>query len=272
MIYVCKSYGDPVKENMSLANQKKFFTVYRGANPEFSISEAPVKSEVFEILYTGGMRGWLKFYPQSKNFRLLKLLLRIANSIGTYRCFELDVSSHTPIFIGRAIKSICEKHPEWEGRIHFTQLGCSFTKYVTDEVLKSEGLTSYVSAVPPVTQEQVIERIKSSQMLFMNMHTLKGGGESRIFSGKTFEYLLTNRPILASFPEGENRKILAESDGVWITDPYDVEAMEDIILERMKKFTSGETETFDRSSNYGKYGYDKRAEEFNSILSKVLVN
>ncbi len=269
-VYVNQSYTEPAKARLPKNLHSKIHVVYRGASPEFSITDPLPKTKRFEILYTGGMRGWLDFYSAATRFKKLKMLLAIFNEFGRYRSQPMDVSTHTPIYIGRAIKNVFSKHPDWKDKIHFTQVGCQYSPKITQEVLRKNDLQDIVTVLPPVTHDKVLDHIKSSHMLFMNMHVPPGHKRSSTMSGKTFEYLLTNRPILVAFPEGENRDIFDGVIGVWATSPKNIEAMEEAIIDRMKEYTNGNPETFDRTSNIPIYSYNSRASEFTTILTQVL--
>ena len=89
---------------------------------------------------------------------------------------------------------------------------------------------------------------------------------------KTYEYLMTDRPILAAVPDGENRNYLQDKPGVWLVEPTDIEAMAKVIEKLAIEKFSGDLLSIDRAKVKSEVSYTNRAKEFEKVLEKVLAS
>ena len=65
-----------------------------------------------------------------------------------------------------------------------------------------------------------------ADLLFFTLPRRPDGSRGGRISAKTYEYLLTDRPILAAVPRGENWDYLQGKPGVWLMEPDDEAAMQ----------------------------------------------
>jgi glycosyltransferase involved in cell wall biosynthesis len=93
---------------------------------------------------------------------------------------------------------------------------------------------------------------------------------SRI-SAKTYEYLATDRPILAAVPRGENWDFLEPHPGVWCVEPNDVAAMVEALREIGAAIKNGGGwAAFNRESLAEALSYDRRVEELEAVLANAI--
>ena len=60
-------------------------------------------------------------------------------------------------------------------------------------------------------------------------------------AGKLFDYFATAKPILAlTPPDGEIAKLLQETRTGWCVDPWDLEAIREMLLQAFNQFKTGE--------------------------------
>jgi glycosyltransferase involved in cell wall biosynthesis len=81
---------------------------------------------------------------------------------------------------------------------------------------------------------ETIDLIRSADLLFLPLQNLSHGRRSATVPGKTYEYLATQRPILAAVPEGDARDILLRAGTGRICSPADVNALAEAIRLEVK--------------------------------------
>jgi hypothetical protein len=85
-------------------------------------------------------------------------------------------------------------------------------------------------------------------------------------SAKTYEYLMTDRPILAALPAGENWDYLSDKPGVWLAEPDDTVALREAIVELATAKLAGEPRSFARERVHEQISYAARAEQFEAVI------
>ena len=81
---------------------------------------------------------------------------------------------------------------------------------------------------------------------------------------------MTDRPILAALPKGENWDYLDGKPGVFLVNPTDAKAMQSVITEVAKKKLSGQPMTFDRNALAPELSYQYKIDDFEKVLSSVI--
>ena len=271
IIYVSGRNLERVRMRQKEEDRSKFHLIRRGARVLHKNGTRPAE-DAFNIIYTGGMSGWYPFLERGKKKSLLKKLMLTWDRLGQYELVKLDHRSHSPVFIGKAIHKVQEKHPEWKGRIRVLIYGNRYPDYVVAQVLKKFNLEDIVEVHPPVIHEEVRKYTLGADLLFMALPERKDKTPGGRISAKTYEYLMSDRPILAAIPEGENREFLFDKEGVLIVDPKDVSAMVDVIEELMSCKIAGKDLSVDRSNLQQELSNVARANHFSKVLDEVLLS
>jgi hypothetical protein len=106
------------------------------------------------------------------------------------------------------------------------------------DVITTNNLDNNVELIAYVSHNEVIEYQKKSQVLLLllnNVPSAKG-----IITGKIFEYLMVNRPILAIAPkDGDLAEILNETNAGTVVDFEDSTTLKNTILELYSKYKKG---------------------------------
>jgi glycosyltransferase involved in cell wall biosynthesis len=144
------------------------------------------------------------------------------------------------------------------------QLEIRFVGHVDAHVKKSlevAGITSYCQMIDYVNHEKVVEYQKSSHILLLNINRVPNA--EYLLTGKLFEYIAAERPILCVAPrQGDAAKIIEECKAGEIFEFDDKDGIKKYILDRFKIFTEG---TADNKNSLHK-NYSRRE------LTKKLVN
>lgn len=271
VIYVSQRNLNRVRDRQPQQHQSKFYLVRYGADPA-DFTDVPIRSDDnFTITYTGAMAGWFEFYRTPEEQTFLRKLYQVWIKLGRYETAKLDYRSASPMFVGKAVQEILAENPKWQGKINVNIYGNLFPEYVVKRALQNENLTDIVSVFSPVPLSKSIELACQSDLLFMTLparpfRSLPGG---RI-SAKTYEYLMTARPILAAVSKGENSDYMEDKPGVWLVEPTDIYAMKKVIIQLASTKFSGKRLNFDRRSIHVEYSYENIAKQFNEVLKYVL--
>jgi glycosyltransferase involved in cell wall biosynthesis len=188
--------------------------------------------------------------------------------LGQYEHARLDHRTHSPVYVGQAIKQVLSRHPEWQGRIWIDVYGSRYPDRVDHAVLEQKGLDEVVRLHDPVSHREALQRMMESDLLFMSLPDRVDGTPGGRISAKTYEYLMTDRPILAALPPGENRDHLQDKPGVHLSEPKGFSTMATTIEQLASAKFSGRAITVDRSELQSNLSSQARAEAFRTVLTR----
>ena len=266
-IYVSKRNMERVRDRQPPEHRDTFHLVRRGARCPPAPRTEPQEREEFRISYTGGTSGWFDFLEEDRSASLPERLYDAWKEFGTYSHAELDHRTHGPVYLGRAVKQALSDRPEGRSRIQVDVYGKRYPKWVTDAVLSTHGLQNTVHLHGRVDHETALQNMAESDLLFIALPDRVDGSPGGRISAKTYEYLRTDRPILAALPPGENREYLRGKPGVYITEPDGVSEMSQVISELAAAKFRGNPISVDRSGLQSALSEQSRARAFESLLT-----
>ncbi|WP_176521585.1 glycosyltransferase [Longimonas halophila] len=276
VVYVSKRNMERVRRRLPKAHQNKLCLIRRGVRlrdapkPAARSSDAPV-----QIVYTGGLSGWhMHRDADDASASTWKTWGRAAlhwwNHWGTYTTAPLDPRTHTPVYVGQAVQRLVAAHPEWAGRVQVQVYGNTFPDDVVRRVLHKYDLDSIVQVHDPQPHSDVLRLMHEADVLFLTLPDRPDGSPGGRISAKTYEYLTTQRPILAAVPPGENHDYLVNKPGVFLSRPSDVEQMAAHLEPLVDAALAGTPSTFDRSHLRTLLQSSRRAEAFSAVLEQVV--
>ncbi len=269
VVYVSSENLEAVAARQPAGVREKLRLVRYGADPAQFALEPSGSDERFEIAYVGAMSGWWAVIgegPAGPAKRLFAAWTRL----GRHHLTVLDQRTSSPAVIGGAVLDVLAERPEWSGRLGVTLHGNPYDRAVVDRALHSAGVQDVVSVRDPVPHAQVARVISAADLLFITLPKRTDGSPGGRISAKTYEYLMTDRPILAAVPRGENWNFLEGRPGVWLVEPDDREAMSAIVLELAQSALAGRPLRFDRAGLRDELSYDTRAREFAAVLREAI--
>jgi hypothetical protein len=154
--------------------------------------------------------------------------------------------------------------------VGLTLYGNPYAADVVARALESAGVQSVVSVLDPFPHEQVAGILGRADLLFLTLPARVDGSRGGRISAKTYEYLMTDRPILAALPRGENWDYLADKPGVWLVEPHDEQRMKEVIVELADAKFAGTERTFDRGHLREQLSYETRAAEFDTVIRAAI--
>ncbi len=265
IVYVSARNLEQVRERQPAAVRTKMHLVRYGADHE-DFPNHSQRTGRFEIAYAGAMSGWWALLDDDAPPHPAARLYGAWTRLGRYERLKLDQSTSSPAVIGRAIIAANAAHPEWPGEAHLTVHGNPYPESLVARSLASAGVESVVTVVGPVPHREMAATLGGADLLFLTLPRRLDGSPGGRISAKTYEYLATDRPILAAAPPGENWDYLSGKPGVWLVDPADERGMISVIEHLAAAKFSGAPATFDRTAIYGELSYDARAREFAAVI------
>ncbi|MEM8484150.1 MAG: glycosyltransferase [Bacteroidota bacterium] len=269
IVYVSKQNLDRLKADVPSATRDRMHLIRRGA-PTVQLDTLPEKKDNnLHIVYGGGMGGWYAFTePEKPSFA--KRMYTAWEQLGTYRLVKLDHRSHSPVYLGLAIKQLIERKPEWKGRITLDIYGNKYPMPLVNQVLQQHGIEDLVNINGVLPHKEVLQKVFGADALFMALPERNDGSPDARISAKTYEYLMSERPIIAGLSMGENTRFLSRFDGVHIVSPRDVDAMETAIENLATRFFAGESLKANRSQHFDALGVPKKARDFEAVVRHAM--
>jgi glycosyltransferase involved in cell wall biosynthesis len=130
---------------------------------------------------------------------------------------------YSPISFFAALKNLIESGFVEKSKIEVEIVG-SFSKEYNTLIL-AQGLDSIIHSTGFLSHNKVISHVLSADALLLIIESPQGKDASYSFSGsmpsKIFEYMFSQKPILAIIPRGPERQLLEEYGPVFLADPND---------------------------------------------------
>jgi glycosyltransferase involved in cell wall biosynthesis len=273
VVYVSQFNADLVRSRQPVSQQSKFHVVRLGAEPdEFApipgVSPDPDPNAPVRVVYIGSMGGWYDWYRRRP---VLSRLKRMWDNLGRHRVTNLDHRTHTPVFVGRAVQKVIAARPEWRGKVFVDVYGGRVaTEEQIRKVLEVTGLSDVVRVHGPQPRAEIALQTRTADLLFQCVQNRSDGSPGGRIASKTYEYLMTDRPVLAAVPRGENWDYYADKPGVFLVAPGDVDGMARAITHVCEmKFDRRLPLRIDRYALRAELSYEHRSRELETVLLGV---
>jgi glycosyltransferase involved in cell wall biosynthesis len=271
IVYVSQTNLELVRSRQPAEVAERFHLVRYGAD-ETAFHARPPHGERFEIVYVGAMSGWWTLIDQHARPSAAKRAYEAWMRLGRHRVTELDTRTASPAVIGQALAQALAEHPDWQGRLGMTVYDNSYPRDVVERALAAAGIERVVSVHDAVAHDRVAEILAGADLLFLTLPLRVNRSPGGRISAKTYEYLMTDRPILAALPPGENRDYLADKPGVWLAAPDDAGALREAIVELASAKFAHDPRTFARERVHEEISYATRAGEFEAAIDAAIAH
>jgi glycosyltransferase involved in cell wall biosynthesis len=227
----------------------------------------------WEILYSGNMNGWVEFFDPPESTPRLKKLFAAWNRWGQHTCTRHDLKGSSPYYLIQAMRRLEEdRKANPRRRFHFRLIGNLYPQTIIERALVHGQMAGRVTVEGPVNYQESLTQLARADVLFMCLPGRLDGTPGGRISAKTYEYLATDRPILAALPPGENREYLQGQPGVWLVKPDDTEAIAQALNEIAGGLEKPRGLQFNRAALLPDLGYDALAKTMDQILRGVLAS
>lgn len=265
IVYVSARNLEAVRARQPKDVQPRFHLVRYGADLDEVATPPPAKPG-FEIAYVGAMSGWWALIERGSRAGRLHRAYDAWSRLGRFERTALDQQTSSPAVIGAAIHQAVVGHPEWTGKVRLTVHGNPYPPELVAQALAAYGIDDVVAVTGPVPHDEVAAIIAAADLLFLTLPRRIDGSPGGRISAKTYEYLATDRPILAAVPHGENWDYLEDKPGVWLVEPDDRTRMGEIVAELASAKFAGAPRSFDRSQLRPQLSYAALATQFEAAV------
>jgi glycosyltransferase involved in cell wall biosynthesis len=142
----------------------------------------------------------------------------------------VDILPRSHVFLLEAVQRIVDEQPELGSRVEVHLAGALSA---ADQIVAAQH--SFVRLHGFLPHRQVLNLLRSADLLFLPMHDLPPESRAGLIPGKTYEYLASGRPILAAVPDGDARDLLAQFGRASLCRPKDVDAMRETIQRMLEE-------------------------------------
>ncbi|HCO18421.1 MAG TPA: hypothetical protein DIT39_02235 [Tissierellales bacterium] len=189
--------------------------------------------ERFVITYTGSLYG-------RRNLDEFMEGLRAAIDRGHIRVDKLEI---------RIVGNIYEK--------------------VVNSYAEKYGLKDSIRSYGYLPHKESIQMLFNSDVILLVIG--KGKGSRNFYTGKIFEYIRANRPILAIVPkDGVAADVIYETNTGKVVDPEDIEGVTAVLSELYKEWAEGRISHDPNWSEIEKYSRKKQTEALSDIFKNVI--
>lgn len=250
-----------VRRHLPELSETPIVSIPNGFDQSDFARSAPERVDgAFRIVHTGFLHTDLGM--RHRKTRLLRTLL------GGMPVRGVDFLTRSHVYLLEAVESLIEAEPELRSTIEVHLAGA-----LTDADRQVAARSSVVRVHGYLSHRETVELLQSADLLFLPMHDLPPGIRAGLVPGKTYEYLASGRPILASVPEGDARDLLAEAGTAHLCRPSDTAAMAEIIQSQLRRWRAGAGSPSPRADVVSRYERRQQVRElaafFDEILSSV---
>ena len=268
-IFVSKRNLKRVQQRQPVEHHHKVHLVRYGSDRLANVQNRPAEKQSFRVVYTGGTGGWYLFLDNITPPSLPKRAYRKLKKLVQYSTTQLDHRSHGPVYVGQAIQN-AKADLNFEANIYLDVFGRLYPNQVVNSVLEHFGIRDAVNMRGLVSHSKALGHIQDCDLLFMSLPERMDGSPGGRISAKTYEYLMTDRPILAALPPGENRDYLTDKPGVYLSAPSNVDRMTSIISRLAKIKSSGKILNIERSHIHDSMSWFSRAKKFELLIQSTI--
>ena len=146
-----------------------------------------------------------------------------------------EIISRSHLFLLEAIDRVVARDPSLASRIQLHLAGA-----LTPADLAAVDHSKIVQTHGYLPHRETTALLRSADLLFLPMHDLPPGTRATIVPGKTYEYIASERPILAAVPDGDARDLLERARTAHLCRPRDVAGMAAVIEGEVRRTDAGE--------------------------------
>jgi len=180
----------------------------------------------------------------------------------------VDFLSRSHVHLLRALEQLIAARPaaRLELRLHLAGVLSPEDEAVIEQFAYPELVRTY-GYLP---HAESLTLVRSAGLLFLPMHDLPPGRRARIVPGKTYEYLASERPILAAMPDGDARDLVQAADRVELCRPADVDGMAAAVARELDRPAADRTRPADRRSLIAPYERRALTRRLAAVFDDVL--
>lgn len=210
--------------------------VLQSSDAIISVSSPIIKSLEKKYPFIKGKTHIIPNGFDPDDFKSVKPNKKANKFIWTYTGILYELRSQNPFLV--ALANVLERHPNWRSEFEVRFVG-DFGGQANLKTISDLGLEDVVKIIGYVPHHQSIQYLKSSSVLFLTVDTTGTDYAKGIYTGKLFEYLAVEKPILSiSFP-GVAEDLIKESRAGLVVRPHNASGIERAIERYYNDYKSG---------------------------------
>ncbi|MEA4935974.1 MAG: glycosyltransferase [Paludibacter sp.] len=176
-------------------------------------------------------------------------------------------AARNPLGVWKALQNLCVEDDDFSRDLVIQLIGK--TDFAVLEAISQYGLTKNLNKITYLTHDEAIKKQHSSQVLLLLIN--RSANAKGILTGKFFEYLASDRPVLGIGPvDGDAAAILNETGAGIMVDFDDVETAQETILHYYKLYKKNQL-TLDADS-VDKYSRKNLTGNLSDLLNHTTAN
>jgi len=137
----------------------------------------------------------------------------------------------------RAVREMLRRQPERARQLELCFAGRFGER--NRALLEEMGLTGVVRELGYLAHRDSVQLLLDSDLLFLSLPYPQRSPRSYHYSGKIFEYLAAERPILGGIPPGDAWDLIERARAGWCVDPRDTSAFAELLTDLMDRKLTG---------------------------------
>jgi len=173
-------------------------------------------------------------------------------------------ADRNPKIFWKALKELVDENEDFAEDLSVKLIGtCDAEVY---QSVKDLGLNNYVNFVAYVAHKDVLKFQRSSQLLLLAVNDVPSSRS--VITGKVFEYLQSNRPIIGIGPvDGDLSEILQQTEAGQMVDFDDIQSLKTMLKNYYKQYKSGQLQH--HTKNIDRYHRKNLTKELADILKSL---
>lgn len=221
-----RAIGEMVRSDLPLISIPNGFDAEDFADVEV---EPSPERDTFLLVHAGTLHSHL-LYKEPSPWSAVKRFLH-------YRPEPIAPDGRTEFYLFRAMRLLRERKHPLASRIRFVCVGIRTEANL--RCARESGVAELVEYTGYLSHKDSIRWLRKADALFLPLHDLPAGRRSLIVPGKAYEYLASNRPIVAALPEGDAKELLIRHGHVGVAPPCDAEKLYECLINAFEhRFTS----------------------------------
>ena len=173
------------------------------------------------------------------------------------------------VHVLRAIARLYERTPSMRGRVVLRLIGTGRGIQEATTEADKLGLSRDLQCLPPVDPDSLRSYLDTADVLCLFMSATKRLNYQ--IPGKTYDYLFSNKPILAVVPPGELAEIIGETGSGFVVPPSETERLASILGKLLdQKLATGSVALERDAAKLSPYSFGTFRGELERVLAACL--
>jgi glycosyltransferase involved in cell wall biosynthesis len=178
---------------------------------DFPDAPREIRNSRFTIVHSGFFHTRSALHQRSHHIQY-RILGRLPTGV--------NIMGRTPYYFTQGLERWFRDSPSVKNSVQVIFIGN--TTREDKELVERSTACDCFRFIDYLPHSESVRSICDADLLFLPLHGLRNGSRATIVPGKTYEYMATGVPILATLPEGDARDFLVNAGTGLVCQPDDV--------------------------------------------------